>query len=441
LISKVHQAFNHKGFRKYLFNTGWLLVPRVLRLVVGLFVAVYVARYLGPEQFGVLSFAMSFVALFGAFAGLGLKELVVRNAVQDPDSRDELLGTAFGLRVIGGLVLLSVVFGAIQLTDSDPLTQLIVMVIAAGHALCAFQVIELYFQSQVLASLASIAAIAGLFMSSAIKLTLIWSEASLIWFAWVVVAENGFKGIVLCALYLKQRLPLWRWRFRFSRAKLLLRDSWPLILSGLAIMVYMRIDQVMIKEMLGSVAAGNYAAAVRLSEVWYFVPMAVTTSLFPAILNAKRTSETVYYARLQRLYDLMVWMAIAIALPTTFLSNRVVVFLYGSVYSSAGSVLTIHVWAGVFVFLGAVSGKWFLAENLQIYSFYRTLVGGIVNVILNLLLLPKIGINGAAIATLISYAIAGYLSMAFFRPSLKNFWLVTKSLNPFSILMRTINAQ
>jgi O-antigen/teichoic acid export membrane protein len=190
LLNKIKTAFNHQGFKKYFFNTGWLMADKVLRLFVGLFVGVYVARYLGPEQFGLLNFAMSFVALFGAFAKLGLDGIVVRNAVQNPDSRDELLGTAFGLRIIGGLVLLAVVFGAIQLTDSDPLTQLIVMIIAAGHVLQAFQVIELYFQSQVLARLASIAGIAGLLVSSAIKLALIWSGASLVCFSWVMVVEG-----------------------------------------------------------------------------------------------------------------------------------------------------------------------------------------------------------------------------------------------------------
>ena len=425
MLTKITTAFNHQGFKKYFFNTGWLMADKVLRLVVGLFVGVYVARYLGPEKFGVLNFAMSFVALFGAFAKLGLDGIVVRNAVQDPDSRDELLGTAFGLRVIGGLVLLAVVFGAIQLTESDPLTQLIVMIIAAGHVLQAFQVIEFYFQSQVLARLVSIAGIAGLLVSSAIKLALIWSGAALIWFAWVFVIEHGLKGLVLASLYIKQRIPLWRWRFRLSQAKLLLRDSWPLILSGLVVMVYMRIDQVMIKMMLDSKAVGNYAAAVRLSEAWYFVPMTITQSLFPAILSAKKHSEKLYYDRLQRLYDLMVWLAIAVALPTTFLSGWVVNLLYGQEYNQAGGVLALHVWAGVFVFLGVASGKWLLSENMQIFAFFRTGLGAVSNVVLNIILIPVWGIYGAAIATLFSQMIASYVGYAFLKKTFRNFKMQT----------------
>jgi O-antigen/teichoic acid export membrane protein len=429
LLTKIKQAANHRGFRKYFFNTGWLMADKVLRLFVGLFVGVYVARYLGPERFGVLNFAMSFVALFGAFAKLGLDGIVVRNAVQARDRRDELLGTAFGLRVIGGLVLLGVVFGAIQLTDSDPLTQLIVMIIAAGHVLQAFQVIELYFQSQVMARLASIAGIAGLITSSVIKLALIWSGASLVWFAWVAVVEHGLKGLVLATLYIKQRLPLWHWRFKFSQAKILLRDSWPLILSGLVVMVYMRIDQVMIKMMLDNKAVGNYAAAVRLSEAWYFVPMAITQSLFPAILGAKKHSEKLYYERLQRLYDLMVWLAVAVALPTTFLSGWVVNLLYGPEYAQAGGVLALHIWAGLFVAMGVASGRWLLTENLQIISAKNTALGAVINVVLNFLLLPYIGILGAAFATVISYGFAAYVSLAFYSKTRINFYYLSRSLN------------
>ena len=404
------------------------MAEKVLRLLVGLFIGVYVARYLGPEQFGVLSFSMSFVALFGAFGKLGLNGIVVRNAVQNPENRDELLGTAFGLRFIGGLALIVAVFSAIQFTDVEPHTKLIVMIIAVGHVLQAFEVIDFYFQSQVLARLISIAGIISLFISSTIKLVLIWSEASLVWFAWVVVVEQGVKGIVLCVAYIAQRIYLWQWRFRFSQARLLLRDSWPLILSGIAIMVYMRIDQVMLKMMLDNEAAGIYAAAVKLSEAWYFIPMAITSSVFPAIIIAKKQSEMLYYQRLQKLYDLMVCLAVAIALPTTFLSPWVISVLYGDEFLQASGALSIHIWAGVFVFLGVASGKWLITENFMRLSFYRTFIGAVGNVILNLILIPLLHLNGAAIGTLLANFLAAYFFDAINLKTRRTFLMKTKSL-------------
>jgi O-antigen/teichoic acid export membrane protein len=417
------------------------MAEKVLRLLVGLFIGVYVARYLGPEQFGVLSFSMSFVALFGAFGKLGLNGIVVRNAVQNPENRDELLGTAFVLRFIGGLALIVAVFSAIHFTDVGPHTKLIVMIIAVGHVLQAFEVIDFYFQSQVLARLISIAGIISLFISSIIKLVLIWSEASLVWFAWVVVVEQGVKAIVLCVAYIAQRISLWQWRFRFSQARLLLRDSWPLILSGFLIMIYMRIDQVMIKMMLNDEAVGQYAAAVRLLEVWYFLPVAITQSIFPAILFSKEKGEKFYYKHLQRMYDFMVWLAILIALPMSFLSGRLVTLLYGTQYYQASGVLTVSIWASIFVFTGVANSRWLLSENMQLFSLFRTFCGAFVNIVLNLFLIPKLGIYGAAIATLFSQIFSSYLSFAFTKKTIITFKMQTLSFAwPYRIIKLYHNA-
>jgi O-antigen/teichoic acid export membrane protein len=207
-----------------------------------------------------------------------------------------------------------------------------------------------------------------------------------------------------------------------------LRDSWPLIFGSIAASIYMRIDQVMIKEMLDAEAVGQYAAAVRLSEAWYFIPVVISASLFPAIINAKKVSEKLYYERLQKLYDLMVWTALAIAIPMTFMSDWIVELLYGEKYYQAGSVLMIHIWAGVFVFLGVASGKWLLNENLQKIAFYRTFYGMLINISLNYLLIPKFGIIGAAISTTISYMFAGYLLDISNKKTKQMFFMKTKTI-------------
>ena len=223
-------------------------------------------------------------------------------------------------------------------------------------------------------------------------------------------------------------------RFNKLTAVSLLKDSWPLIFSGMVIAVYMRIDQVMIKEMMNSEAVGQYAAAVRISEAWYFIPMVIASSLFPAIVNAKKQSEELYYARLQKLYDLMVWMAIAIALPMTFLSDWVVNLLYGSQYNQSGSVLMIHIWAGVFVFLGVAFSKYLTIENLTKKMFYRTFLGAILNIILNYFLIPKYGIKGAAVATLLSQFVANYVYDIFDKDLHKQLIMKTMCFVPIHII-------
>ena len=204
------------------------------------------------------------------------------------------------------------------------------------------------------------------------------------------------------------------------------------MLSSMVIAFYMKIDQIMIKEILNTEAVGQYAAATRMSEAWYFIPMVISSSLFPAIINSKEKSEELYNSRLQKLFDLMVWMAIAIALPMTFFSDWLVELLYGNQYGEAGGVLSVHIWAVLFVFLGVASGKWYINENFQKLSFWRTFYGMIINVILNFILIPKYGIIGAAFATLISQAMAAYFFDAFNKETRIMFFMKTKTLIPFN---------
>lgn len=425
---------------KYFKNTSWLFAEKIFRMIVGLFVGIWVARYLGPEQYGLLTYAHSFVGLFVAFATLGLDGIVVRELVKDESRRDELLGTAFGLKIIGTFLVLLFLAVAIHFTSNDSYTNTLVFIIASATIFQSFNVIDMYFQSKVLSKYVVYANVLVLFVTSIVKIALILNEASLIWFVWVALFNSSLLALGYVYFYLHNKLSISSWKFKKDVAVGLLKDSWPLILSGLVISIYMKIDQVMIKEMSDSGAVGQYAAAIRLSEAWYFLPMVITSSLFPAIINAKKVSEELYYARLQKLYDLIVWMAIAIALPMTFLSDWAVNFLYGEQYNQAGSVLMIHIWAGVFVFLGVASGKWLLSENLQIFSTINTTIGAVVNIYLNYILIPKIGIEGAAWATLVSYFIAAYLSLLFWKPTRVNFFNLSRTLSIKRILNVKKNA-
>jgi len=430
MIKKLNQLKNHQGFMKYFKNTSWLFAEKILRMVVGLFVGIWVARYLGPEQFGLFSYAQSFVGLFVAIAGLGLDGIIVRELVKDESKRDALLGTAFRLKLIGALLVLIALAIAVNLSQQDSLTTLLIFTIASATVFQSFNVIDFYFQAKVLSKYIVYANIISLLISSIVKIGLILNDAPLLYFAYSILFDSFILmcGFLYFYRYKKYLISLWFFDKKLARS--LLKDSWPLILSGLVIAIYMKIDQIMIKEMLSVEAVGQYAAAVRISETWYFIPMVVASSLFPAIINAKKQSEALYYARLQRLYDLMAWMAIAIALPMTFLSDWVVNLLYGEQYNQTGSVLMIHIWAGVFVFLGVVFGKYLTNENLTRTTFYRTSLGAVVNIILNYILIAKYGIKGAAIATLLAQFVANYGYDFFDRNLYGQLKMKTKSFLP-----------
>ncbi len=422
------------GFKRYFANTSWLMGERVLRMVVALFVSVYVARYLGPERFGLLSYAMSFVGLFMALSTLGLDGIMVRELVKTPERRDELLGTAFWLKAGGAILMWAGIAAAIPFTHNDTQTNILIIIIAFAVIFQAFNIIDFNYQAEVKSKFVVYAHLVQLVVSSIIKLVFIWLSAPLVWFAWVFLLDAVVLAIGLIAMYLKKTGKVWYWKWRWQTARVLLKDSWPLILSGMVISIYMKIDQVMIKEMLGAEQVGHYAAAVRLSEAWYFVPMAITSSVFPAIINAKKQSEELYYQRLQKLYDLMVWLAVAIALPTTFLAPWVIRVLYGDAFLPAAGVLSIHIWVAVFIFYGLVKGKWEINENQQRYSLICTALGALVNIVLNYKLIPIYQCIGAAYATLLAQFVSGVVVPLLFKKNRVAVQFLLRSILPVHLM-------
>lgn len=405
-----------------------MFAEQILRMLVGLLVGIWVARFLGPAQFGVFSYAVAFAALFGSLAKLGLDSIVIRDLVRDAERLDLYMGTAFWLKLLGAMIMLVAMLLAIRLTSNDSTTNLYIFIIGSGTLFQSFEVIDFYFQSQVLSKFVSFCRLTQLLISSVLKLYFILVEAELICFVVVSLIDQVTLAILLYFAYRYRKTGASLWRFDFNTAKMLLRESWPLVISGLVVTIYMRIDQIMIKEMLGDEQVGLYSAAVRLSEGWYFVPVIMTNSLFPAVVRAKEISPKLYHTRLQRLYTFLVWMAIAFALPMTFLSDWLVVLLYGEAFRAAGQVLMVHVWAGVFVAMGVASSSWFISENLQQLAFYRTLLGATINVGLNLLLIPALGMLGAAVATIISQSMAAFFFDLFTRRTRMAFFMKLRAL-------------
>lgn len=391
-------------------NTGWLFADKIIRMGAGLLVGVWVARYLGPAQFGLFNYALAFVALFSIIANLGLDSIVVRDLVHDPERRDETLGTAFSLKLIVGSATFVLTLGAIcLLRPAEGTTHWLVGIIALGTIFQAFDTVDFWFQAQVRSKYSVYAKNAAFLIATSIKVVMILLHAPIVAFAWAGLAETVCGAVGLVIAYRSAGYFLRSWRASLALATGLLRDSWPLMLSGVVVMVYIKIDQIMLGEMLGNREVGIYSAAVRLSEVWYFIPMAITSSVFPAIVTAKKSDEAEYYKRLRKLYLLMVWLSLGVAIPVTLFAGEIVQLVFGEQYRQAAGALSINCWAGLFIFSGLVSNHWYLLEKLNHLTLYRHVVGAGANIGLNLVLIPRYGVNGAAAATLLTQFVTSYL--------------------------------
>jgi O-antigen/teichoic acid export membrane protein len=437
MIIKLKYLFSNKGFLKYFKNTSWLLVEKLLRIFVGLFVGVWIARYLGPENFGILSYSQSFAAIFSVIATLGIDNLLVRELLNDQKKINIILGTSFWLKLLGSFLTLIFLYISLSFTNNDQQIKFFILIIGATTLFQSFNVFDFYFQSQVLSKYVVYANILSLIIISLLKITFIIQGRDLDVFVYLILFESILLAMSLAFFFFKNsnfkiQIP----KFNKNIANLLIKDSWPLIFSGILISIYMKIDQVMIKEILGSKEVGEYAAAVKISEAWYFIPGLITSSLFPALMNAKKKDEDLYNKRIQGLYKLIIWISIIFIIPLVLLSDILIDFFYGDAYVEATNVLVIHIWSGIFVFLGLVSEKWLIIENLQKISLYNTAVGALINITLNFLLINKIGINGAAWATLASYAFSQYFMLLIWNKTRKIFFIQTKGfilINGFNI--------
>jgi len=405
MLEKWLPLLSHEGFKRYFFNTGWMLGGQIFSLAASFFVGAWIARYLGPEDYGLLNYALAFAGLFGFIATLGVDIILSRELVKFPEKRDELLGTVFRLKLSGGFIAFFLAAIGAIIFSTSPLLRLLIILFAASYILQSLNVVNLYFQAEVKSKKNVQALILATLISSALKVAVILLHYGVIWIMVIYALDFLWQGLGFVRAYHSDGLKIKRWTFNKDLARKILRDSWLLMLASAAGALYLKIDQVMIGAMLGNREVGLYAAAVKLVEVWYFIPGIICASLFPAIINARKNGLEIYRARLKNLYILLLIIAIAIAVVVTFLSRPITLFLFGDSYLAAVSVLRIYIWSNLGLFLGTAVYQYLIAEDRIKLIFAVTGAALLANIILNWLFIPKFGLLGAAWATLISYAV------------------------------------
>jgi len=404
------------SYKKVIGNTGWLIFDRALRMTVGIYVTVWVARYLGPGQFGLLNYAFALTAIISLLSTLGLEQIIIRDLVKDSTIKNVTLGTSFVLKLSGSLLSIALSLLIVSfIRPGEHLTFLIVGIIASGILFQPSDIIDLFFKSQVEAKYPVLAKSIPFILINIVKIILIINNASLIAFAWATLVELALGALGLVIAYQLKGHHIKKWKFNFKRAKELLAESWPLFLSGIAVLIYMRIDQIMLGQIVGDAAVGYYSAALKLSEVWYTIPIAIMNSATPIITKSYTTDLYQYYVRLQKLFNLMTLIGLGLAVPTTFLAPLIIEIIYGKEYLVSASILSIHIWTSIFVGWGLLRDMVLVTQRLVKIILATTVVGAICNVLLNLILIPNYFGIGAAWATLISQVFAVSLVLLFFK--------------------------
>jgi polysaccharide transporter, PST family len=416
--------------KEALGNTVWVLAEKVIRLGVGFVVMAWVARYVGPRDFGLLSYCTAIVGLLSFLPSLGLDAVVRSDLAAKAEDHSSLLSTAARLRLLGALLAVGLLVLLVALVGNRIGHQERWLLLILGFSLFqpALFVPELYFQAIGQTRYSTWAQIAAVLSAAVMRLMLIGWSASLLWFGAAVLVEMVLGWLLLAWFARRRQLRWWSVGFDARIARRLLDESWPLLLAGVAVLIYMKIDLVMLRQLSGEEEAGVYSAAVRISEGIYFVPTAIVMGLLALWSAARQAGGPDYARQLQRIYDLQALAAYGFAIPVALAAPWLIVHIFGPDYSRAAPVLSLHVWATLFVFTGVVRSQAWVFENLNRLTLWTTLAGAVCNVVLNFWLIPAHGAVGAAAATIVSYALAAWASSFLFTRTRHHAWMQTKAL-------------
>ena len=411
----IREKWQHAGFQKYLQNTGWLFTSRILCMVMSLLTTAFIARGLGPANFGQLSYAISFISIFSILASLGIDNILYRDLIKYPDKKKEYLGSALMIKLVAGFLTAFLIFISTFFFVQDDVSKTLILILSATFIFNAFQIINFEFQARVESKYPSIISFLVNLILNILKIIVIINGKGVIYLAFILLLESILYALFYWLAYEKRiQGKISDWKFNKKITINLLRDSWPFIFTSTFILVYSRIDQIFIKNMVDSHAVGIYDAAARIAEVWYFIPGIIVSSVFPAIINAKKSSEELYYARLKKLFVTLLLIAIVIALPVTILAPLIIKLIFGSAFTGSTIILQIYVWSCIGTFLGILADNYLITENFKKILLFKSFFPMVLNIILNIIWIPRFGLVGSAYATLISYSF-GPISLVFFR--------------------------
>ena len=428
MLTALHTLLERPGARAAAHNLGWLVAEKGARLVLNVGVGFWVARHLGPAQYGALNYGLAVVGLVSLLAELGLENVVRRDLIRSAGSEAALIATTWGLRLAGGAAAYALLVAGVWLGWATPAERGLLAVLGLTLFQPAFTVADLWFQARLRAKFSVGAQVAALTVGAAMRVALILAGASLIGFAWAVVAEAAVAAALFAVLAGRDGLAWRPGAFDPALARRLLHEVWPLMLSGFAVMLYLRIDAIMLRAILGDAAVGIYAAAIRFTEIWYFLPVALGSSLLPALLRARERGAGPYAARLQAYFDLSTGLAYLLSVPIALAAPWLIRLAYGPAFAGAAPVLALHIWSSVFVFLGVARSQFLINESYTRFYLAATVAGAALNIGLNCWLIPRHGPWGAALATVAAQAVAAWLSSFCFAPVRQTAWMQTRAL-------------
>ncbi len=417
-----------KPHSKIIYNASWKIGVKIYQVAINLVVSLLMARYLGPSNYGLINYAASFTALFSAFCTLGLNSILVNELIDRPEDQGKMLGTSIAMRLISsGLSVATITALAYAMNPNEKTTVLVVLVYSTTLVLQSFDTFNHWYQANMELKTAAVFAAMGYTAAAVYKVYLLIAAKSVIWFAAAHVVEYLVVAALLLADYWRKAQKQQKLRICCTSGKDLLDRSHHFILSGLMVALYGQMDRVMLKAMLDETAVGYYSAAAAITTMWPFVLVAIIDAVRPVILGKYKTDRELFEKYMTRLYGVILYISIAVAICITIFSMPIIQILYGQAYSAAQGTLCILCWDTAFSYLGVARSIWLVPQGKQKYEKYIAMAGAIFNLAMNGIMIPVWGVNGAAFATLFTQIFTNAIVGFFFKDVRKNNQLILRS--------------
>ena len=415
-------------------NALWIIVSKGIQAVLGLVLSMVAARYLGPANYGLLNYAVSITLFVGPFAQLGYTATLVHELLVSPENEGEVLGSAILSSLISSfLCMIGISLFVFLVNPGEQATILVCQLYSILLIAQALELIQYWFHARLLAKYVAAITLVCYILLCAYQLFVLIRGKSLYWYVVSKGAEHLLIALALLVVY--RKLSKHRLSFSWSRMGALLRNSRHYILSSIMLLVYQQTDRIMIKSMISNEAMGFYSAAVVCANATDFVFFALIDSIRPVILEARQLSQQKYEEKTTALYSIIIYLSIIQSVFIAILAKPVVYLLYGSAYMPAVAVLRLLIWYTAFSYYGSARSIWILAEGKQRYLWVINLSGALLNVGLNVLLIPRWHIEGAAFASLVTQIFINVIIGFLYSPLKENNRLLTKSLDPRSMLL------
>lgn len=405
--------------KKVFANLFWAMTGKIVNMAGVLLVGILVARYLGPSQYGLMNYVISYVSLFTIISNFGLDNIEIRELSRTPERKDYILGTCFRIRMFFSTFALILVILSLILFKANTFTSCMILLYSVTLYTGSFNIIRNYFTSIVKNEYVVKSEIARTIIGACIKVILLWIKAPLEYFIAATVFDTVLVASGYCFSFKKTVGKISELKYDKTIVPYYIKESFPLVLSGAAVIIYQRIDQVMIGNMIDNASVGYFATAGKFLDLVLFLPMVLTQTVTPLLVKAKERNKEEYDRKKQQFVNIVVWMAIILSVLVSFFAYWLIYFTYGDKYLPAVPVLQIMAFKTVGMALSSSSGQIIIMERIHKWAFIRNLIGCLICIVLNILLIPQFGIIGSAWVTIITVAFTGCLANVFIPPYYK----------------------